>query len=167
MEHIIHWPYKDAALCWYTGLEGLRELMLRQRSAPGLALAISDRLLHWRNRDWLHRIQRLSWSIQAEIYSQDLLDCNNLCFGLAGKYIIAIQWSFLEDSGYKSWGKLCMSKVVRNILDIKKKWEHRNSYVHASNGTIHQHKEEAITAELWREFVLGQNGLPVAYSGFS
>ena len=59
VEHIIHWPHQDAALCWSTGLEGTKEWMLRQHSDPGLALDISDRLLHWRNREELHPIQRL------------------------------------------------------------------------------------------------------------
>ena len=44
-------------------------------------------------------------------------------------------------------------------------WDHMNSYIHASNGTIHQHKEEDMTAAIQWEFAVGQNGLPLAYSG--
>ena len=44
-------------------------------------------------------------------------------------------------------------------------WDHINSYIHASNGTIHQHKEEDMTAAIQWEFAVGQNGLPLTYSG--
>ena len=45
-----------------------------------------------------------------------------------------------------------MSKVI--ILCY-----YKNSYVHASNGTIHQNKEEDITS------TVGKNGLSAEYSG--
>ena len=58
-----------------------------------------------------------------------------------------------------------MSKVVRNIWGMKKViWDHRNSYVHASNGTIHQYKEEDMTMVIRWGFAVGQNGLPATYS---
>ena len=60
-----------------------------------------------------------------------------------------------------------MSKLARRIWEIQKlMWDHRNSYVHASNGTVHQQKEEAITAAIQWEFSVYQNGLPTSYSGF-
>ena len=43
--------------------------------------------------------------------------------------------------------------------------DHRNSYIHASNGTIHQHEEEDMTAVMRWGFAVGQNELPAAYSG--
>ena len=59
-----------------------------------------------------------------------------------------------------------MSKAVRNIWDPQKQmWDHINSYVHVSNGTIHQTEEEATTTATRWEFVLCKNGLPAAYSG--
>ena len=47
---VIHCLYQDVVLCWSTGLDRLKEYMLRQHSAPGLAISIHDILLHWRNR---------------------------------------------------------------------------------------------------------------------
>ena len=44
-------------------------------------------------------------------------------------------------------------------------WDYRNSYVHASNGTIHQNEEEATTTAIQWEFAVGKNELPAAYSG--
>ena len=44
-------------------------------------------------------------------------------------------------------------------------WYHMNIYVHASNGTMYQHEEEAMTAVIQWEFLVGPNGLPAAYSG--
>ena len=116
--------------------------MLRQHSAPGLALAIYDILLHWRNQEELHPIQSLIWNLQAAMDSQDLLVWDNFCFGLVSKNITAIQQYFWGDWGYRSYGEVWMSKLVRNIWEIQKiMLYHRNSYFHASNGTIHQHKE--------------------------
>ena len=78
--------------------------MLQQQPAPGLSLAISDRLLHCRNLEECHPIQILIWNLQAEIYSQEILGWDNLCLGLVSKNITAIQKFFLEDLGYKSLG---------------------------------------------------------------
>ena len=51
-----------------------------------------------------------------------------------------------------------MSKVVINIWELQKiMWNHMNSYVHASNITIHQHNEEAMNSEIQWEFTVGQN----------
>ena len=51
-----------------------------------------------------------------------------------------------------------MSKVVGNIWEIQKiMWYHRNRYVHASNSTVHQNKEEDMTAAIRWEFTVGQN----------
>ena len=36
-------------------------------------------------------------------------------------------------------------------------WDNRNSYVHASRGTIYHQKEEAMTEAIWWEFAVGQN----------
>ena len=69
--------------------------MLRQHSAPCLALAISDRLLHWSNREELHPTQRLIWNIQAEMDYQDLLGWDNFYLVLVSKNITDIQQSFL------------------------------------------------------------------------
>ena len=72
----------------------------------------------------------------------------------------------MEDKGYKSSVEVWIGKVASNIWELQKRmWDHINSYIHASNGTVHQHKEEAMTAAIWREFSVGQNILPVAYSG--
>ena len=50
-----------------------------------------------------------------------------------------------------------MSKAVRNICELQKRmWDHRNSYAHASNDTIQQHEEEAMTAAIRWEFAVGQ-----------
>ena len=135
--------------------------MLRQHSDPGLALAISDRLLNWRNREELHTIKSLIYNLQAAINSKDILGWDNFCLVLVIKHITAIQQSFLEYLGYISLGEVWMSKVARNIWDIQKQMcGHRNSYVYASNVTIYKNKEEAMTAEIRWEFALGQNGLP-------
>ena len=56
--------------------------------------------------------------------------------------------------------------MVRNIWELQKRvWDHRNSYAHASNGAIHWHEEEAMTAVIRWEFSVGQNRLPASYSG--
>ena len=154
------------ALYRATVLEGIKEWMLRQHYAPGLALDISGKLLNWRNREELYSIQRLIWNIQAVIYYQDILGWDNFCFVLVSINITAIQQYFLEDSGYKSLVEVWMSRAVINNWDIQKiMCNHRNIYVQESNRTIHQHKEEAINATRWWEFAVGQSGLPAAYSG--
>ena len=77
------------------------------------------------------------------------------------KHITAIQQYFLEYLGYKSLGEVWISKLVRKIWEVQKiMWGHRNSYVHASNRTIHHHEEEAMTVLIWWEISAGQNGLP-------
>ena len=92
------------------------------------------------------------------IDSEDILGWDNFLFGLGSKNITAIQQSFLEYLRYKSLGEVWMIKEVRNIWDHQNRmWYHRNSYAHASNGTIHQHKEEAMTATIMWEFELFQN----------
>ena len=140
--------------------------MLRQYLDPVLALAISDILLHWRNWEELHPIQMLIWNLQPEIDSQYIISWYNLCFGLVSKHIKAVQQSFLKDLGYKYSGAVCMSKVVRIIWDLQKiMWDHSNSYVHASNNTIHYYEEEYMTATIWLGFAVGKNGLPAAYPG--
>ena len=58
-----------------------------------------------------------------------------------------------------------MSKVVVNIWGFQKRmWDHRNIYIHVSNGTIHKHKEEAMYVMIQWEFSVGQNILFVASS---
>ena len=61
----IHYMRQEAALFCSTGLEDIKEWIIRQYSYPVLSLAISVRLLHQRNKEELHSIQRLSWNIQA------------------------------------------------------------------------------------------------------
>ena len=43
--------------------------------------------------------------------------------------------------------------------------DYRNSYFHASNYTVYQHREEPMTAVIWWEFSLRQNILPASYLG--
>ena len=109
VDSVIHCPHQDSSLFWYTGLECLKDYIIKQNSSPGLALAISDILLHWNSGEGIHTVQRLIWKIQAMIYSHYLLGWDNVCFGLVRKNITDIQQSFLEDSGYKSSGEVWMS----------------------------------------------------------
>ena len=68
VDHVICCPHQDSALCWSIGLEGIKEWMIIQHSVPGLALDISNILLHWRNWEEIHPIQRLIWKLQVAIY---------------------------------------------------------------------------------------------------
>ena len=105
--------------------------MLRQHCDPGLAMTISVILMHWRNGEELHPIQRLIHNLQAEMHYQDLLGWDKFCY----------KKSFLEDSGQTSLGEVGMTKVVRHIWELQKRiYDHRNIYFHVSNGTINHNK---------------------------
>ena len=44
-------------------------------------------------------------------------------------------------------------------------WLHRNSFVHRSANSVHQHEEEALDCAIRMEFIIGRNGLPRDYDG--
>ena len=66
-------------------------------------MTISDRLIHCRNQEELHPIQRLIWNIRAAIDSQDLIGCYNFCLGLARK-ILQIYNSIFGGFGAQFFG---------------------------------------------------------------
>ena len=75
----------------------------KTKLSPGLALAISERLLHWSNGEELHLIQRLIWKLQAVIDYQDLLRWDNFCFGLVRKILQLYNSNFWKIRGTNHW----------------------------------------------------------------
>ena len=59
------------------------------------------------------------------------------------------------------------SRLIRKLWDLQKKmWDHRNSFVHKTQSSMHEFEVEAMNTAIRWEFTVGRNELPVSFSGF-
>ena len=140
--------------------------MISQSSIPGLAEALILRLAQWRNRQSITPLPHVSSTVRDIIYAQDELGWAPFCFGSLHRI-----WSVEQGKYYGALGKLTRgetwaSKLIRKVWDLQHKmWLHRNSFVHRSANSVHQHEEEALDCAIRMEFIIGRNGLPRDYDG--
>ena len=85
VEHVVHCQHTDATLCWNTGIEEIQEWMMNHNAIPGLAEAVGNRLIQWKNREPFIQIKFLDESVKAIIQDQDEMGWDTVLFGSVHK----------------------------------------------------------------------------------
>lgn len=166
VNHVIRCQHVDATLCWNTNLEDLREWMLTNHAIPGLAEAVLMRLTQW--RDGNPFIDSPEWDddVTEIINSQDHLGWDAACFGIISKQWSALQGQYLASLDRKTLGSTWVSRFIRQLWTVQHKmWLHRNTFVHGAGKSGHEMESEAVENAIWREFIIGRNGLLQEYLG--
>ena len=144
-EHVVSCPHADASLIWTTGVADIRDWMHSNDAALGLTEIVTQRLEEWRNGQAYSEVPHIDENLLHVVQEQDSIGWDNFCFGLAGKSMVQFQQAYLESSGKKSSGSTWISKLIRQIWNLRKKmWDHHNGCVHKDSSTMHQHEVNAM-----------------------
>ena len=96
----------------------------------------------------------------------DSLGWDQFCFGLISKSWTSYQDSYLKALGRRTSGVHWLSRLVRKVWGLQKRmWDHRNSFVHQPQRSIHEREVEAITKAIEHEFNRGLDGLSGEFVG--
>ena len=141
--------------------------MVSNHGDPELVDIIYNRLHQWRNQQAFPYPTTLSWEARAALREQDFIGWNNLAFGMVGKTLVKMQRVRLKAQEKKTPAHVWVSKLIRKIWDLHKKmWDHRNSFVHKDQTSMHSFEIEAMDRAIRWEFTVGRKELPITFNGF-
>ena len=140
--------------------------MITNNAILELAEALVLRLAQWRNQQPFTDLTHTNDQVREIIKAQDSVGWAPFCFGTLHKIWSEAQGRHFSALGKRTHGTTWTSKLIRQVWDLQHKlWVHRNSFVHQSGHSVHQHEREALDRAIRMEFIIGRNGLEKEYDG--
>ena len=166
VQHVICCPQEEASLLWSTGIQDIKKWIISSQGAPGLAEALTSRLMNWRNGTSITSPYNLDENLAVALEHQAIIGWDNFCFGVVSHKLRSLQHDHLQGLGRKSSGVVWMSKLLRKLWNLQHEmWVHRNKSIYKGTGSVHEYERQAVTQVVHYEFMIGRNRLGPTYLG--